>query len=174
MNKGLILRTTKFPYFFWGFNKAYTCELDFTNYSYKNLEKGTQYSFKLFNFYTFLALKYLPILIAFYFCFSIYDFNFNKRAIVAYVLAFILALSINFLDNLSRKVTSIAILVLSLLIGIFINDYFLIAYVLKYLLLFSVILIFYLDLHLQPFSLLENNKIISHFLINKTSLKENV
>lgn len=174
MNKGLILRTTKFPYFFWGFNKAYTCELDFTNHSYKNLEKGTQYSFKPFNFYTFLALKYLPILIAFYFCFSIYDFNFNKRAIVAYVLAFILALSINFLDNLSRKVTSIAILVLSLLIGIFINDYFLIAYVLKYLLLFSVILIFYLDLHLQPFSLLENNKIISHFLINKTSLKENV
>ena len=41
MKKTLNIRTTKFPYFFWGFNKAYQCELDFKTRIYKNLETGS-------------------------------------------------------------------------------------------------------------------------------------
>lgn len=96
-------RTTKFPYFFWGFNKAYECELDFNKALYKNLEIKTQYCFKPFNRYVFLFLKYLPVLLIFYLTFSIYDFFPNKMIISAYVLALFLALIINFLDNLGRK-----------------------------------------------------------------------
>ncbi len=141
MNKKLVLRTAKFPYFFWSFNRAYTCELDFENHTYKNLDKKTHYVFRDFNPYVFLSLKYLPILLVFYFCFSMYDFSFNKNTIVAYALAFILTLSVNFLENLARKFTSAMILLLSFGIG--------------------------------PFSLIENNKVISHFLISKEILREN-
>lgn len=173
MRKKLTLRTAKFPYFFWGFNKAYICELDFTYHIYKNLDKQTQYAFKAFNPYLFLALKYLPILLIFYFCFSIYDFSLNQNTIIAYALAFILALSVNFLEHLARKFTSIIILMLSCGVGFFIENYFLIAYVLKYFLLICVFLIFYLDLRLKPFSLIEDKKIISHFLVSKELLKGN-
>ena len=173
MHKELVLRTAKFPYFFWSFNRAYTCELDFTNYTYKNLEKQTHYVFKDFNSYAFLSLKYLPVLLVFYFCFSMYDFSFNQNTIVAYALAFILALSVNFLENLARKLTSTIILIFSFGIGFFMENYFLVAYVLKYFLLLCVFLIFYLDLGLKPFSLIENNKVISHFLLSKEMLREN-
>lgn len=173
MNKKLVLRTAKFPYFFWSFNRAYTCELDFANHTYKNLDKKTHYVFRDFNPYVFLSLKYLPILLVFYFCFSMYDFSFNKNTIVAYALAFILTLSVNFLENLARKFTSAIILLLSFGIGFFMENYFLVAYVLKYFLLICVFLIFYLDLGFKPFSLIENNKVISHFLISKEILREN-
>lgn len=102
-----------------------------------------------------------------------YDFSFNQNTIVAYALAFILVLSVNFLENLARKLTSTIILILSFGIGFFMENYFLVAYVLKYFLLLCVFLIFYLDLGLKPFSLIENNKVISHFLLSKEMLREN-
>ena len=82
------IRTTKFPYIFWSFNKAYECELDFQRKLYFNLEAKTNYTFKAFNFYAFLLLKYLPFVFIFYLTFSIYDFYPSKNTISAYISLF--------------------------------------------------------------------------------------
>lgn len=165
-------RTTKFPYFFWGFNRAYECELDFNKGLYRNLEVKTEYCFKPFNYYTFLLLKYSPILLLFYLTFSIYDFFPNKMTISAYILALFLGLVINFLDNLARKIGVVFLVFLTLFLSFMIENYFLIAYVFKYFIFLSVWIIFYLDLKFVPFSILENNKVICHFLIPKILLSK--
>ena len=164
----ILTRTTKFPYFFWSFNRAYESEIDFTHHTYKNLEVKTEYGIKSFNFYLFLLLKYVPILLILFFCITIYDFHLTKKTIMAYALAIMLALSVNFLEHMTRKVVSSAILILSIVAGYFTNDWFLIAYTIKYFLLISIGIILYLDLRLRPYSLIdENNKVVAHILLDK-------
>lgn len=165
-------RTTKFPYFFWGFNRAYECELDFNKGIYRNLEVKTEYCFKPFNYYIFLFLKFSPIILIFYATFSIYDFFPNKMTISAYTLALFLGLVVNFLDNLARKIGIAFLVILTLFLSFMIKDYFLIAYVFKYFILLSVCIIFYLDLKLTPFSILKENRVVSHFLIPKILLSK--
>lgn len=169
----LNIRTTKFPYFFWGFNKAYLCELDFKKNLYYNLEANTEYEFKSFNSYIFLFLKFFPLIIVFYLTFSVYDFYPHKNTITAYILALFLSLVINLLENLARKIGIIFLIAFALLLSFLIKDFFLVAYVLKYFILFSVFIIFYLDTKEQAFSIIKNNKVVSHFLISKTFLKDN-
>lgn len=164
------IRTAKFPYCFWGFNRAYKCELDFKKGLYQNLEANTQYDFKPFNYYAFLLLKYLPVLLVFSLIFRIYDFVPSKMTISAYILALFLALVINYLDNLARKLGIAFLVILTLFLSFVIKDYFLMAYVFKYFILLSVGIILYLDLKLTPFCILKNNKVISHFLLPKTLL----
>ncbi|MBX7491218.1 hypothetical protein [Helicobacter turcicus] len=166
------IKTSKFPYFFWGFNKAYPCELDFIRQSYINTEANTKYAFKEMNFYVFLGLKYIPVLFAFYFSFSRYDFAFNKHTLSAYILALFLALMINTLENLARKIGVALLIAFSLLLSYLISDVFLIAYVFKYFLLFSVLILLYLDSKLMPFYLMDKGRIVSNFLIPKELLKQ--
>lgn len=161
------IRTTKFPYFFWSFNKAYKCNLDFSKGEYENLEKQTHYKFTMFNRYAFLSLKYVPIVIILLLCFSIYDFIPSKIMVASYILALFLTISVNLLDNMVRKVACGGIFALSILAGWLIGDYFLIAYVIKYFLFLSLILIFYLDYGLIPYSLIKDDKVLAHFLIKK-------
>ena len=169
MKKTLNIRTTKFPYFFWGFNKAYECELDFEAKTYKNLEVNTSYSFEPLNVYVFLLLKYFPLLFIFYFTFSIWDFAFSKFTLSAYLLAFFLAYVVNCLENLARKAGVAVLIVITLGLSYLIKDYFLLAYVFKYFLLLSVFIIFFLDLKLQPFCLLSGRKVVSCFCLDKKS-----
>ncbi|MCR2062055.1 hypothetical protein [Campylobacter helveticus] len=169
------IRTTKFPYVFWSFNKAYLCELDFKKQNYLNLEleNATTYSFKAFNTYAFLSLKYLPILLMLFICFTRYDFYLNERNIIAYTLAFLVALSVNFLENLLRQIISISLLVCALIIGFVIEDIFLLPYVLKYFILLSILLLFALDLRQKCFAIYdEKGKVITHFLMSKAVLRE--
>lgn len=168
----LMLRTTKFPYVFWAFNRAYECELSFEKNTYTNLEMKTAYTFKAFNFYLFLILKYFPIFIIFYFTFSIWDFYFSKSTISAYILALFLSCIVNILEHTARKIGVGILIVLTLFLSYFIQDVFLIAYVFKYFILFSVGIILYLDLHLRVYCLLQNNKVVSHFLVPKALLKK--
>lgn len=161
------LRTTKFPYFFWSFNKAYKCKLDFVKGNYENLEKDTHYKFKIFNRYAFLAIKYLPIVVVLYMCFSIYDFIPTKPLIVAYILALFLTIAINLLDNLSRKLGALGIMVLAVGAGYLLGDYFLVAYVIKYFLFLSLLLMFYLDYGLVPYSIIKDDKVVAHFLMRE-------
>lgn len=161
------LRTTKFPYFFWSFNKAYKCQLDFLKGNYENLEKATHYKFKIFNRYAFLAIKYLPIIAILYLCFSIYDFIPTKPLIVAYILALFLTITINLLDNLSRKLGVLGIMLLAIVAGYVLGNYFLVAYVIKYFLLLSLLLMFYLDYGLVPYAIMKDEKIVAHFLIRE-------
>lgn len=173
MKKRLNIRTTKFPYFFWGFNKAYQCELDFKTRIYKNLETNTSYAFEPLNVYIFLLLKYFPLLIIFYFTFSIWDFAFNKFTLSAYILALFLVCVVNFLENLARKVGVVILVAITLGLSFLIKDYFLLAYVFKYFLLLSVCVIFYLDLRLKPFCLLKESRVVSGFCLDKKSCLEN-
>ena len=173
MIKNFSIRTSKFPYFFWSFNKAYECELDFYKKIYKNLERHTQYDFCLFNFATFLILKYMPIFCVFVFCFNVYDFKLNINSLMSYILAIMLLFGVNFLENLTRKITIYVVLFLSLIIGYLIQDFFIIAYALKYFLLAQVILLVYIDVKtVQVFSILQNGKTISHFLLDKKLLED--
>ncbi len=173
MEKLLNIRTTKFPYFFWSFNKSLKCKINFSDFIYKNLELNNQFAFKPFNFYLFLILKYAPIFIIFYFVFNQYDFYFNTRNIIAYMLSFILLLSINFLENLLRKVLIIFLFIIGILISFYINDFFLIPYTFKYFILFSIFLLIYIDFKYRIFSIYnEENKIISHFMIMKNQIKD--
>lgn len=172
MEQRLFLRTTKFPYFFWSFNQAYECELNCSNNTYKNIERSTSYYMRPFNPYVFLILKYFPVLFVFYFSFSIYDLPLSKKVVVAYSLAFLLVLGINTLDNLMRMMASLMILLSTLILGFYIEDYFLVAYVLKYFLLLSLLLLFCLDCRLSPYSLLnENKKVVSHVLVPKRAIQ---
>ena len=109
----------------------------------------------------------------FYLTFSIYDFYPHKNTITAYILALFLSLVINLLENLARKIGIIFLIAFALLLSFLIKDFFLVAYVLKYFILFSVFIIFYLDTKEQAFSIIKNNKVVSHFLISKTFLKDN-
>ncbi|EFW5251558.1 hypothetical protein U0P67_000871 [Campylobacter upsaliensis] len=171
----LNIRTAKFPYVFWSFNKAYFCELDFKKQSYLNLEleNAKTYNFKPFNTYAFLALKYLPLVLVLFFCFTRYDFYLNERNVIAYTLAFLVALSINFLENLLRQVVSVGILICALIIGFIINDIFLLPYVLKYFIFLSIFLLFALDLKQKCFAIYdENHKLITHFLVPKMNFME--
>ena len=164
----IFTRTTKFPYFFWSFNRAFECEINLTQKTYKNIEANTEYGIKDFNFYLFLFLKYAPILLIMYFCVTIYDFYFTKKTIMAYALAIMLALSVNFLEFMTRKVVSSVILILSLFAGYYIGDWVLTAYVIKYFLLISIAIIFYIDLRLRPYSLVnDKNKVVAHILLDK-------
>lgn len=172
MNKEIMIRTSKFPFIFWSFNKAYKCELDWQKLKYKNIEKNTEYNFKPFNKYLFLFLKYIPIILIFYFCFNKNDFAFEKNTIISYIFACVLTTSFIFLENFTRKITNIAILIFVIGIGFYLNNLFLIAYTLKYFLFISLILLFFLDTRFQSFSIISNNKIISHFLINKKILEK--
>lgn len=172
MIKRLNIRTTKFPYFFWGFNRAYQCELDFKKRIYKNLETNTSYAFEPLNVYIFLFLKYFPLLILFYFTFSIWDFAFNKFTLSAYILALFLVYAVNFLENLARKVGVGILIIITLALSFLLKDYFLLAYVFKYFLLLSVCIIFYLDLRLKPFCLLKGSRIVSGFCLDKGSYPE--
>ena len=173
MIKKLSIRTTKFPYFFWGFNRAYQCELDFKTRIYKNLKTNTSYTFEPLNVYIFLLLKYFPILIIFYFTFSIWDFAFNKFTLSAYILALFLVYAVNFLENLARKVGVGILIIITLALSFLLKDYFLLAYVFKYFLLLSVCIIFYLDLRLRPFCLLRGSRVVSGFCLDKESCLEN-
>ena len=172
MIKRLNIRTTKFPYFFWGFNKAYQCELDFKTRIYKNLETNTSYAFEPLNVYIFLLLKYFPLLILFYFTFSIWDFAFNKFTLSAYILALFLVYAVNFLENLARKAGIGILIIITLALSFLLKDYFLLAYVFKYFLLLSVCIIFYLDLRLKPFCLLNGSRVVSGFCLDKGSYLE--
>lgn len=167
------IRTTKFPYFFWGLNKSYKCDLDFSQGIYKNLDVGTQYKFKKLNSFSFLALKYSPILFVFYFTFNRFDFTMNNLTILAYLFALILASAINLFDNLVRQVLSISIILVAVIVGFFIDEIFLVAYVLKYFLLFSVLIMIFVDSRLQAYSILNSNgKVVSNFTILKEKKDE--
>ena len=165
----LFIRTTKFPYLFWSFNRAFECEIDLKKESYKNLNMDTQYKIKPFNYYMFLLLKYLPLGFLLYFCFSIYDFNFNKLMITSYIFSILLLITINVFDNLTRTLLSVIILAVAGCIGIFtMNEPFIIAYVIKYFIFLSMIIFFILDLKIRPYSLLnENHRVVSHIMIPK-------
>lgn len=168
------LRTTKFPYIFWSFNKAYLCEFDIQRQSYLNLEleSAKKYKIKSFNLYAFLALKYCPILLIFFLCFTRYDFYANERNIIAYTLAFLIALSVNLLDNILRQIVSFTLLILALIIGFMIDDIFLLPYTLKYFIFLSIFLLFGLDLRQYCFAIYnEKGKVIAHFLVSKNFLK---
>lgn len=171
----LYLRVAKFPYVFWSFNKAFLCELDFKEQSYFNLERkeAKKYHFKPFNFYAFLALKYLPLLLILFICFTRYDFILNERNIIAYILAFAIVLSVNFLENILRQILSLILLASALIIGFIIGDIFLLPYTLKYFIFLSILLLFALDLRQKAFAIYdENKKVLTHFLIPKGILKE--
>ncbi|HEF8412114.1 TPA: hypothetical protein SGZ87_001651 [Campylobacter jejuni] len=173
MIKTLTIKTTKYPYIFWSFNTGKKCEVDFNNLTYKNLELDNHFKIKKMNFYCFLILKYLPILVIFGISFNIYDFYFSKRTIFAYVLAFLLIISVNFLDNLLRMIAIFSILFFGVFASFYTNDYFIIAYALKYFILLSVLLFLYLDTKFEVFSIVKDNeKIISHFLIRKEIFKK--
>lgn len=163
----VVLRTTKFPFFFWGFNRGYECELDFKNMHYENLESKTNYAFEKFNFYGFLALKYLPILFIFYCTFSRFDFYPSRMNIAAYVLALFLAVIVNLLEQIARKIGVVLLVIFTAILSYFIGEIFLLAYTFKYFLLFSVCIIFYIDLRFMPFSLLKGEKVVANFLLDK-------
>lgn len=174
------IRTSKFPLIFWSFNKANECELDFKN-SIANFEKlndknekiYTKYSFKKLNKFAFLALKYLPIFLILFFTFNRYDFSFSKVNLISYAVALILTSAVNLLENLTRQITSIAIILFSIILGFYMKDIFLVAYVLKYFLLFSICVMIFIDSRLSAFSLInEKGKILSNFLIPSEFLKD--
>lgn len=168
------LRTTKFPYIFWSFNKAYLCEFNAQKRTYLNLElEGAKsYGIKVFNFYAFLALKYCPIMLILFLCFTKYDFYINQRNIIAYTLAFLMGASVNLLDNLLRQIVILTLLFATLIVGFMINDIFLLPYTLKYFIFISIIVLFSLDLRQMVFSIYdENGKVLAHFLIPKTNLE---
>ncbi|CAD7289539.1 hypothetical protein LMG7974_01616 [Campylobacter majalis] len=163
------IRTTKFPYFFWGFNRAYECDLDFEEHIYKNLEVKTEYRFKKINSLLYLIIKYLPIFFIFYFTFNKFDFSFSKTTILSHILAFILVSIVNLLDGLFRQIVSILAIFSSIFFGFYIDEIFLVAYVLKYFLFFSVFIMIFLDTRLQAYSILnDNGKVLSNFTIPKS------
>lgn len=168
--KDLSIRTTKFPYFFWSFNKSYNCRLDFVNGNYENLDKNTHYTFEEMNFFLFLALKYAPILLILCFTFNLGDLPTSKETIVSYMFAVSLVLLINLLDNFLRKIGIVMLLALCIFTSFIIENYYLTAYCLKYFVFLSVVLIFYLDLKTRAFNLIQNDKVVSNFLIHKENL----
>lgn len=162
------IRTTKFPLFFWGFNRSYECSLDFEQNIYKNLEANTEYKFKKLNNFLFLILKYLPIFFVFLFTFNRFDFFLTKLTMVAYIFAIILASAINLFENMLRQFLSIVIIVVSAVTGFFIGEIFLVAYTLKYFLLLSVLIMVFLDMRLDSYSIVDDKgKILSNFIIPK-------
>lgn len=167
------IKTLKFPYVFWFFNQAYPCAIDIEQGIYKNLEKKTDYKIKELNKIYFLALKYLPILILFYFSFSIYDFIPNKINLLEFLFALFLTLAVNMLENLARKIAVGAILIFTLFVGFYLDEsFFVCAYVLKYFILFSALLLFVLDSKVRAFLLLKNNQVVSGFCLDKENLGE--
>ncbi|EAH8851386.1 hypothetical protein EWV09_08125 [Campylobacter lari] len=169
-NNIFYIRTTKFPYFFWSFNKNCKCLVDFENNRYQNLEltNNCSYNIKPFNFLFFLFLKYFFIFVVFYFVFNKYDFYLNTRNIICYCLALVLILSVNFLDNLSRKILILIIFIMAIFLSFFTNDFFLFAYMLKYFIFLSVLLLIYIDFNFRIYSIYDDRKkILAHFLIKK-------
>lgn len=167
------IKTLKFPYMFWFFNRSYLCEVDFKAKTYSNIECDTKYTIRPLNSYAFLALKYLPLLFVFYFGFSADDFSFNKRIVISYVLAFCLLLNINFLENLARKIGIFAVLCVSIFAGFTLDSVFLIcALSLKYFILLSTFLLAFIDSKCACFELMKDNKVVSHFLVNKNLVRE--
>ncbi|HEH5091018.1 TPA: hypothetical protein SG772_001626 [Campylobacter coli] len=66
-----------------------------------------------------------------------------------------------------------SILFFGIFASFYTNDYFIIAYALKYFILLSVLLFLYLDTKFEVFSIVKDNeKIISHFLIRKEIFKK--
>ena len=160
------IRTTKFPYVFWFFNTSYQCKIDLQNNIYQNLDRSTEYRIKKLNKYVFLFLKYFPIVFLMFFAFNIYDFIPNKQNMIAYGLAFLMVCSINFLEDLMRKSATGALIIIAIALGISTGETFLIcAYLIKYFILLSVILLFAIDCKYNCFCILKNEKTISNFLL---------
>jgi|GEM_PF-1613785 hypothetical protein len=174
------IRTSKFPLIFWSFNKANECELNFKEniatfikFSDENEKIYTKYSFKKLNKFAFLTLKYLPIFLILLFAFNRYDFSFSKVNLVAYAVALILASAVNLLENLTRQITIIVIILATIFLGFHLENFFLVAYALKYFLLFSICVMIFVDSRLSAFSIInENGKILSNFLISSEFLKD--
>lgn len=176
------IRTSKFPLIFWSFNKANDCELDFKNnvatfekLNDENEKIYIKYSFKKLNKFAFLALKYLPIFLLLLFTFNRFDFSFSKVNLISYAIALILISAVNLLENLTRQIVSIVIILSSIILGFYMRDIYLVAYALKYFLLFSVCVMIFIDSKLSAFSLIdESGKILSNFLISSEFLKDKI
>lgn len=173
MSNIFYIRTTKFPYVFWAFNKTSKCNIDLKNLKYQNLELNNNFNLKPFNFFGFLFLKYIGLILIFLIIFNRYDFCLNLRNIISYALALSLFLSVNFLDNLIRKIFVVSLFFLSFFLAFYINDLFLSSYMIKYFLFLTFLSLFCVDFKYKVFSICDDeNKVISHCLIDKNLIKK--
>ena len=155
-----ITRFTKFPYVFWAFGRAIECQAQNNTISWSD----KSFEFKKMSKWTFLALKYLPIILIFFLLVTKYDFGTDRIKLISYLFSILLFLAFFYLENLLRQVAVATILVASFIMGWYLGMSSMIAYVLKYAIILFCFFMFFVDLKLNAYELIQNGKIVSHFL----------
>nr|MBP3724308.1 hypothetical protein [Campylobacter sp.] len=155
-----LTKFTKFPYVFWSFGKTYEC-VKSQNEIHCN---GKIYNFKPMSKALFLILKYLPVAIIFFFLLTKYDFSLERERLISYLCAILVFLAFFYLENLIRTIAVIVILALSFAIGAYLGMFSLVAFVLKYAIILFCFFMFFIDLKFNAYMLIQNGKIVSHFL----------
>lgn len=168
----LKLRFTKFKYIFWSFGKNVLCDIDF-NGNKLTTEGGNVYHFRNMNPFYFFVCKYLIIGLFIFILFNRYDLSLSQSKILSYAFGLILTLFVFTSEDIKRQILITLTFVFATIVSFYLGDITLIGFAIKYFVLFSILIMFGLDFTYKPYELLDNeNKVITHFLIQKKILKK--
>lgn len=166
----LSLRFTKFKYVFWSFTKKVNCQLNDTTKEL-HTEGGQNYTYKEMNIFAFFFCKYLPILLFLGILFNKYDFYFSQNKLLSYIFGAVATIFVFSSEELKRQILLGITFGFAVVASFYLGDMTLIGYGIKYFVLFSILVMFYLDFMYKPYELYDQDgKLYTHFLIRKQDL----
>lgn len=162
------MKITKLPYIFYSFNlvnkefkKDELKEGEFTEYKIND----KFYTAKKMNKFLFLTIKILPLFVYLGIFFNRYDFLLTKERIVQFTIGLIFALLCK-IHKIGYLISAIGLIVFTITIFIIkgFDMTFETGYIIKYYILFFIVIDFIYSLNLKVFNLFFNNKIYGQLI----------